>query len=256
MLFPLFRSCRLIITWFETPFQLGFSLCHNPFQDSSALPGDTVTSLFEMLLKDFREGTAHITRLPPSLSFPCVCVITHSHSCTHTLCLWVSITQYHSLCLWVSILGLYHSQEPSGNVLPFWGGRQLDFDASQTHCTGIAWSISLFGLQLASREGTGDMDTLLVPYRSIIEGFTRWEVADYTWSSELSNSSQSPVHKTAFGLGHLSPLWSQGWFGWSSWLGRCLLSPSLFHVCPSQSCMLGWREQPSLIENHSLVKGI
>lgn len=33
----------------------------------------------------------------------------------------------------------------------------------------------------------------------------------------------------------------QGWFGWSGWLGGCPLPPLLLHVCPSWSCILGWR---------------
>lgn len=46
----------------------------------------------------------------------------------------------------------------------------------------------------------------------------------------------------------------QGWVGWSGWLGRRLLPPSLLHVRPSPSCMLGWRWRPSPIEERTILR--
>lgn len=48
----------------------------------------------------------------------------------------------------------------------------------------------------------------------------------------------------------------RGWFSWSVWLGRCPLTLSSLHVCPSQTCAFSGRRWPSSIEeDHSLIKG-
>lgn len=51
----------------------------------------------------------------------------------------------------------------------------------------------------------------------------------------------------AIWLWHLWPHWLSGLIRLTGWLGRCPLPQSPLHVRPSQSCVLDWRGQPSLM---------
>lgn len=84
----------------------------------------------------------------------------------------------------------------------------------QNACERVNTSVSRF------------LDVLEYSWISLVTKISWWNISHQGFCSPLKIDRALPfqtatTHVTVIWLRHVSPCWSQGWFYWSGWLGRC-----------------------------------